>query len=200
MRRSTLIPLNMECEASVNPISVAVLVSKRLVELKINYFVTGSVASSFMGEPRSTNDIDFVIDLPEFKIKSFVKTFETDFYINESSINEAVKFHRSFNLIHFDSVNKIDFFVPQVEGFVELQFRRKQKIIVSSETKETLDMVSLEDLILNKLLWYRKGGAVSELQLRDVHGIMKANKTKLDQAYLETWALKLGIKEELKKI
>ncbi len=46
-----------------------------LEQLAIGYMVTGSLASSLQGEPRSTHDIDIVIDLPQSKAHELVAAF-----------------------------------------------------------------------------------------------------------------------------
>lgn len=51
-------------EATDDVIDVALRVASAIEESGGTYFVGGSVASSVDGEPRATNDIDFVIDLP----------------------------------------------------------------------------------------------------------------------------------------
>jgi hypothetical protein len=53
-------------------VDVALRVASALEEVGARYFVGGSFASSLDGEPRATNDIDFVIDLKVGKIADFV--------------------------------------------------------------------------------------------------------------------------------
>ena len=52
-------------------VEVALRVAEALESVDAGYFVGGSLASSLDGEPRATNDIDFVIDLKVGRIADF---------------------------------------------------------------------------------------------------------------------------------
>jgi len=60
-------------------------------------------------------------------------------------------------------------------------------------------LVSPEDIILNKLDWYRLGGGVSDLQWRDVLGVIKVQKDSLDKKYLRHWATELKLADLLER-
>jgi hypothetical protein len=56
-----------------------------------------------------------------------------------------------------------------------------------------------EHTVLGKLEWYRRGGEVSERQWRDVLGVLRVRGDSLDQARLDTWALRLGVVDLLER-
>jgi hypothetical protein len=57
---------------------------------------------------------------------------------------------------------------------------------------------SPEDVILSKLEWAKDTD--SELQCRDVFGVIKLQWDKLDWDYLKYWAKELGVKKKLEDI
>src|SRR5271156_2909702 len=80
----------------------------------LRYFVTGSTATIFYGEPRFTNDIDVVVDLPESRIADFIRRFPKDeFYLSETAVHDAVRMKTQFNIIHPASGLKVDVIVPE---------------------------------------------------------------------------------------
>ena len=63
-----------------------------LESMGLRYFVTGSSATIVYGEPRMTNDIDIVVDLPEHRVAALCKHFLNDhYYISEEAAHEAVR-------------------------------------------------------------------------------------------------------------
>jgi hypothetical protein len=72
-------------------------------------------------------------------------------------------------------------------------FKRKRKDTLDDEQKAEFYLGSPEDVILNKLKWFRMGGGVSEQQWRDVLGVLKVQKSLLDKKYLRHWAAALGL-------
>jgi hypothetical protein len=62
-----------------------------------------------------------------------------------------------------------------------------------------LEIATPEDLIIQKLAWYRKGGHVSDRQWRDVLGLIKVQSVRLDRGYLERWAPEAGVADLLER-
>jgi hypothetical protein len=56
-------------------------------------------------------DIDIVIEIERIEIEKFCRYFENDFYLTKGAISEAIQHRTMFNLIHNDSVFKIDFII-----------------------------------------------------------------------------------------
>lgn len=179
--------------------SLELLIST-LKDMGIGYYVGGSVASSTHGLPRTTLDVDMVIKLARTQVTSLVKRLEQDYYIDEDMIVEALFHQRSFNLIHLQTMIKIDVFVLSSDPFAKQAFERAQQIQVPFEAGATeMTMSSPEDIILQKLKWYVLGNQVSERQWLDVLGVLKVQAAQLDLGYMKTWATRLKLSELLEK-
>ena len=143
---------------------------------------------------RATNDADIIADVRQEHIQSLVSALEQEFYIEPSAVLEAVSHGASFNVIHFDTAFKVDIFVRAADAFRSDQIaRRAQRNVEDTH----LYLISPEDTILAKLLWYRDGGCVSERQWRDVAGVIKVQGARLDRRYLDEKAQQMGIADLL---
>ena len=157
----------------------------------IDYMLTGSVASSLQGEPRSTHDIDLVVDLHKSAIQPLLNAFpEPDYYLDEESIVEAINRDFMFNLIDANSGDKVDFWMLTDDPFDQSRFARKY----SEEILGIQMHISTpEDTILAKLKWANLSGG-SEKQFTDALRIYEVQFAVLDGNYLESWAEKLQVK------
>ena len=93
-------------------------------QLKIRHYVGGSVASSFHGAALSTIDVDLVCEFTVDQVKSFVASFDENFYVSESAIREAVRRKSCFNLIHLPTSFKVDVLVSRQRPFDLESMRR----------------------------------------------------------------------------
>ncbi len=161
-----------------------------LERLKLRYFVTGSIASIYYGEPRLTNDIDVVVDLPERSIPELCAAFPAaEFYLSDETAARAVRTHGTFNVLHPSSGLKVDLIVPEKTLFNHHRFQRVRRV----QTGEGLEssFSSAEDVILMKMEFFRRGG--SDKHLRDITGILKLRGDRLDTDYIENWADQMGL-------
>ena len=172
-------------------IDVALRVAEALESIGAEYFLGGSLASSIDGEPRATNDIDFVVDVPLGRIGDLVSELGSDFEVDLAMLRDAILHGKSANVFYLPLVLKIDIFGHAHGPFDEMEFARRRS--VSVQDGRSLYVKSPEDTILRKLLWYREGGEVSDRQWRDVLGVLRAWAGKLDNAYLENWATRLAL-------
>jgi hypothetical protein len=176
-------------------------VAKAFEKLGILYYIGGSVASSAYGIPRSTMDVDMVSDLKPEHVRSFVRMLEPAYYIDEKMILDAIRRCSSFNLIHLETMLKIDVFITKNAPYDIETFKRRRKDTLDEEQKTAeFYLVSPEDIILNKLAWYRLGGGVSDRQWNDVLGVLKVQGDLLDKNYLQYWASELKLKDLLEKV
>jgi hypothetical protein len=160
--------------------------------LGVPYVIGGSLAGIAHGLVRSTLDVDMVIDLRPEHIPPLTRALQDAFYVpDEAVLQEAIAQRRSFNLIHLDTMFKVDVFLPG-GPFGQQQLLRRTAERLDSKSDSRLWVLSPEDVILAKLDWFRQGGEVSERQWRDVVGVMKAQPA-LDEAYLRQWAGVLGV-------
>ena len=169
-------------------------------KIGIDYYIGGSVASSAYGLARATLDVDMVSDLKIQHVHPLVEMLGTDYYIDEDMILNAIERRSSFNLIHIETMIKVDVFLSKDDSFSKEAFKRKRKESLDIEAGAAeFYFASCEDIILNKLLWFRKGDNVSESQWSDVLGVLKVQGESLDKEYLMHWAGKIGILDSLKK-
>ena len=182
-----------------NPFKVLSLVASVLEQQRITYVLVGSFASSIHGMYRSTADIDIVADIKSEQVIPLLNALQGSFYVDEHAVREAIDRRQSFNAIHFDSVFKIDIFIPKSDEFSRKQIERRELRKLAPELEQMIYVATAEDTILAKLRWYDSGGRVSNNQWTDVVGIIGASATGLDLDYLHHWAGKLGLTDLLDK-
>ena len=175
----------------IDPIAIALSVTRVLDALGIVHTLGGSIASSIAGEPRSTVDIDIVAALEESHIPALVSALSSDFYVDDESLRRAVRQRTSANLIHQATQLKVDIFVAGGTPLDRQQLMRRQKVALGPG--RTLHVHPPEDILLQKLRWYRKGGEVSDRQWRDILGIVRVQGSRLDREYLSTHAPTLEV-------
>ncbi|MBE7469220.1 MAG: hypothetical protein DPW09_25790 [Anaerolineae bacterium] len=185
--------------AATEPVLVTLLVTNALETLGVPYLIGGSLASTLHGVVRTTLDTDLVAELRPEHITPLVQMLQNTFYIDAETAVEAVHRHSSFNLIHLETMFKVDIFVSKQRPFDQAQFARRETQVVTAEPEQTAYIASAEDTVLTKLEWYRLGGEVSERQWRDVLGVLKVQADRLDLDYLRRWAVELGVADLLEK-
>lgn len=180
------------------PVSVLTQVAATLDRLGIQYVLVGSFASSIHGMYRATADIDILADVKAAQVQPLLEILQTNFYVDEHAVRDAVSRHSSFNAIHLDSVFKVDIFIAKNDEFAQSQLQRRQ-LRRFSDNNAQVYVASAEDTVLAKLKWYRSGAEVSRNQWTDVVGILGIHRTDLDTNYLRIWAEKLGLTDMLEK-
>jgi len=164
--------------------------------------VVGSVASGAHGLARLTNDIDIVVDLPAGRVTELCHALGSAFYADAALVSRAVAAGRSFNVIHLASAYKFDLFPVGDDAFGRSQLARRKFTAGSITGLESVEfpVASAEDTILAKLVWFRKGGEVSDRQWSDILGVVKVQTDRLDQAYLREWSATLGVSDLLDQV
>jgi hypothetical protein len=181
---------------AVDAIGIALQVTSVLDALGVVHTIGGSIASSMAGEPRSTIDVDVVADLKPEHVAGLVAALQKDFYLDETALRRAVAELSSANLIHHETSIKIDLFVAGGTPLDRQQLARRLRVEIGGRT---FHVHPPEDILLQKLRWYRKGGEVSDRQWRDVIGIVRVQGTRLDRAYLVKHATTLGVTDLLER-
>jgi hypothetical protein len=168
-----------------------------LESLGIDFMVTGSVVSGIQGEPRTTHDVDLIVALDEKSAQRLFGAFSpSEFFLTEQAIHEALKHGTMFNLLDLTRGDKVDFWILTDEPFDQSRFLRKQ-------TAEVLGIrfpiSSPEDTILQKLRWAALSGG-SEKHFRDALRVYEVQHGRLDQAYLDDWAERLGVVDNWRRL
>ena len=167
-------------------------------QLGVLYHIGGSVASSIYGILRATIDADLIADLRLEHVRSLVIQLQTDYYIDEDMIRDAIKRRGSFNVIHLDTMLKVDVYIPKFRSFDQEELRRAQQEVLLEGTRP-FNIASPEGTILNKLEWYRMGGEVSDRQWNDILGVLKVQGMHLDMDYLKKWSANLKVTDLLER-
>lgn len=182
------------------PIEVTIRVTQVLEKLNIPYLISGSLASTLYGMVRTTQDSDLVAEMQLEHLQPFVLDLQDEFFLDEEMIAESVQRHTSFNIIHRESMFKVDVFIPYPRPFLQSQLARAQRHTFIFDSEISAKFSSPEDIILAKLEWYRLGGEVSERQWRDILGVLKTHSGELDLGYLRKWANELKVSDLLELV
>lgn len=175
------------------PVEVTLKVTGVLEKLGVPYLIGGSLASTLYGMVRTTQDSDIIAEMRAEHLQPFVSALQDEFYVDDEMIAESIQRNSSFNIIHRETMFKVDVFIPRPRPFLQSQLTRAQKQTFTFETEVSARFASPEDTVLAKLEWYRMGGEVSERQWRDSLGILKTRAGELDLDYLRKWARELKI-------
>jgi hypothetical protein len=173
------------------------LIIKIFEENQIEYILTGSLVSSIQGEPRATNNIDFVIQIKSSQINLFLNTFKSpDYYLDEGSIINAIENESMFQILHLKSGIIIDLWLITNDPFDIARFSGK----IKENILGTQMYISRpEDTILSRLRWCKKSG-FSEKQFNDALRVYEVQYNLFNMDYLHTWAKDMKILDLLEKI
>lgn len=181
---------------AADPIGVALLVTSVLEQLGVTYTIGGSIAASFAGEPRASIDVDIVAAIGEGNVPAFVEALASDFYIDEHSVLRAVRSYGSANLIHHATKIKIDIFIAGGTPLDHHQLARRRRVDLDAGS---IYVHPPEDILLQKLRWYRRGGETSDRPWRDIIAIIRTQDTALDRTYLAEHAPAVGVTDLLER-
>jgi hypothetical protein len=160
----------------------------------VPFMIAGSFASAAHGLPRTTQDVDVVIDPPSIEaLDAVLRSMPADdYYVDTDTAHEALRRRSMFNVVDHASGWKVDFIIRKNRAFSRAEFERRMKVPLLDVV---LFVASPEDTILSKLEWSQQSGG-SERQRRDVAGILATMGGQLDRSYIERWIAELELEEE----
>ena len=161
-----------------------------LTSSDIPYMLTGSIVSSFQGEPRSTHDIDMMILLKKENIPSFIQSFSSPiYYVDEDRVLNAIQFRKMFNLLNTMTGDKVDFYILPENDYEITRFKRK---IQENINGMMFWITTPEDTILSKLRWCKLSNN-SEKQFKDALRVFEIQYDILDFTYIQEWITELNL-------
>lgn len=175
----------MGADVLLTELRAAIAVGHKLDSLQVPWLIGGSVASSILGDMRPTTDVDLVADLRGPHVARLFALLKDEFYVDEDAMRWAVRERRSFNVIHDASITKVDVFCARDEPLWRDELARRLMLDVG---EAIVPVATPEDIILQKLLWFREGGGLSERQWSDAAGVVSVHRGELELAYLERHA------------
>lgn len=168
----------------------------RLERCGISYMIGGSTASSVYGEPRTTRDVDMVVEVVGSSLRQLFDAFDsTTVYVDRPTEDEIVTPGRMFNVIDLVGGWKVDLVVRKDRPFSEVEFARRRYVEVLGIG---VMMATPEDVLLSKLEWGASSG--SSRQLDDARGIIRVQGDRLDIDHLRRWAGELGVESLLNDV
>ncbi len=168
-----------------NELDIVRDVSQKLDAAGVGYMLTGSMALNYHSEPRMTRDIDIVVAMGSADAARVVELFSPDYYVSREAVDGSIAHRSMFNLIHNETVIKVDCIIRKETKYRLHEFTRRQRVRIHDF--ETW-IVSKEDLIISKLAW--AGDSHSERQLNDVKNLIA---TGCDRTYIKHWTAELGL-------
>jgi hypothetical protein len=181
----------------LDQLGVALAVGVALEAAGARWMIGGSVATSAYGEPRATHDVDLVADLRLSGVQAFVEALGGAFYVDADVVRDAARRRVSFNVIHFDTTEKIDVFCIG-EPFAAHGLHNRR--LLTLPDGRVAPVAAPEDMVVEKLRWYRRGGEVSDRQLRDVMGVLQVIGDTLDEGQMRRWASEVGVTDLLERV
>ncbi len=167
----------------------------RLEKADIPYMISGSIAANIYAEPRFTNDIDIVLQVGNHHRQTLYEIFADGYYLSKVAVEDAFTRLGMLNIIHSTLFVKCDLIFLRSDEFSQIAFKRRLAVPVENQN---IFFMSLEDLILQKLLWRRE--TQSEQQLNDIKRLIAQNEMILDKEHLKTWSEKLGLQQEMTQL
>ena len=163
----------------------------------VGYMLTGSLASSILGEPRATHDVDLVIEVDVRVVDRLAVAFGApSYYFDPTAARSALQARGMFNLLDTRTGDKVDFWALTTSPFDASRFARRR---ITHALGREISISSPEDTILQKLKWAADSGG-SERQFRDAVAVYEVQMGDLDQAYLDEWADHLGVADLLAEL
>jgi hypothetical protein len=175
--------------------TVLLRVIEALDRLNLPYMLTGAVAVTYYGEPRTTHDIDIVVMLAATDITRVKTALEPDFSVAEESIKAALREGSMFNAIHEETGLKVDFWMLKSSEFDRARFARRVRV---SALGVKMTLPAPEDVIIGKLEWFQMSDI--DKHYSDALGVAAVQRGRLDTDYIARWCRAKGLTELWEKI
>jgi hypothetical protein len=173
-------------------------------ELRVPYYLGGSIASSVHGMQQMAQDIDLVVDLGEQSFPSLLASLQSSYVVDEDANRQAVRAYTPLRLIHLDTLMKVDVVISKRDAF-DISMRQLVSPRTLDERYPPFWVASASEMILFKLQRYardersRTDGMLDDAEWNDILGMLKMQGPDLDLGYLARWADALGVRDQLER-
>ncbi len=171
------------------------LMLETLESAGVEYLIGGAIAEWAWGEPRATQDLDLVINLPIESVVRFSKELEKrNMLVPADIILDAIVEDRAdipLNAIHMYSGLKADLYLMRDGDALRQSAFQRRVLIDYGPPIGKVYVHSPEDLILYKLMYLGLSG--QSKHARDIAAILRAKKDQLDFGYIKEWVAQLGL-------
>lgn len=171
------------------------LVIEALEAAGVEYLIGGAIAEWAWGEPRATQDLDLVINVPIESIAMLSKELgKRNMLIPAEIILDSILEDRAdipLNAIHMYSGLKADLYPVRPGDELRLSAFQRRESVDYGPAIGRVYIHSPEDLILYKLIYF--GISQQPKHSRDIAAILRARKDQLDFEYIEGWVTRLGL-------
>ena len=165
----------------------------------VAFMISGSVASSFHGEPRATRDVDLVIECSLDQLSALLDAVDREgWYVSRAAAKAALAERSMFNIIDPESAWKADLILRKARPFSAAEFERRITACLFGPDSIEVAVTTPEDTILSKLEWSRD--TRTEQQYDDALAVAVLAGPRLDRAYLRRWASDLGVSDGLERL
>ncbi|HEV3204204.1 MAG TPA: nucleotidyl transferase AbiEii/AbiGii toxin family protein [Gemmataceae bacterium] len=140
-----------------------------LSRLRLRYALIGGIAAGYRSRPRFTQDLDFLIEVPQLVLPGLLEDLRTRGFVfdTETVIQEWVQHH--LTVLSFRGV-RIDWLKPLIPVYQHVIDQAKAENWLGCSIR----IASPEGLILTKLLAFRGQDQV------DIENLLAANRGQLD--------------------
>lgn len=162
---------------------VMLRVADALEKARVPYILVGAYSSNYHGIPRSTEDVDFVVELNTPLTADFHQTLGDDFEPEPQMSFETNTWTQRQEFRVNGTVFKVELFRLSEDPFDQSRFRRRKSVEVEGRR---LWFPTAEDVIVMKLRWAR------DKDKDDVRSVMSVQGDDLDWKYIEEWCVRHG--------
>jgi hypothetical protein len=195
------IALDQRAGWHIQPADLLAVISPALhafEDFQVTYYLGGSVASSLHGMQQAARDIDLIVDLHRQPFSSLLPLLKQHYILDEDEADKAVRECTIFQMIHLDSLMKVDLIFPKTDAF-NIFMRQLVSRHALSDGYPPFPIASANEMILFKLQRYqhnertRTDGMRDDAEWNDILGMLKVQGSALDLALLEKWARRLDM-------
>ncbi len=179
----------------MTPREVVVAMLETLNASGINYIVTGSFATNLYAVPRSTQDVDFVVDAQPEELKKLFESLPKEIRVDPQMRFDTITYTYRYNLNVDGLPFGIVLFLLTDDEHNQERFRRKRSGTVQGTTAH---VPTAEDIIVQKVRWSAKANRAKDVQ--DVRAIIDAQGDDIDWPYVEAWCDRHGTRDLLEQL